>query len=140
MRARLRSLAAGTGFGLFAAGSLFAAAVALAFADLWLPAVGLLGGVTYVAGRWDRLRDRLAAFTVLRAERDRAVAEAAGLRDELTYRWDRAHAGRYADDGPRFPGNGAGHYTAAALYDRNSNTTATTDSGVPAPARATNLP
>ncbi|MEU7980538.1 hypothetical protein AB0B63_18640 [Micromonospora sp. NPDC049081] len=82
--------------GLFCGAALFAVSVVLAFADLWLLAVAVLSGPAYLAGRWDRHRDRLAAFVLLRAERDRAVAEAAGLCDELTYQYGVAHPDRVA--------------------------------------------
>ena len=85
-------------FAWFAGGSLFAVAVVFAVAGLWLPAGLAAAGCMYVCGRCDRDRDRLVAFAVLREERDRAVAEADRLHDELIYRYDCQHVGRFLDD------------------------------------------
>lgn len=89
--------------GWFAATSLFTAAAALIYAGHPLVAAVLLMGVSYLAGRWDRRRDRLAVVARLRSERNRAVAKADRLQDHLTFHYDCQHLGQFADDAPPSP-------------------------------------
>lgn len=92
-----------TRFAWYAAVSLFAAAAALIAAGHPLTAAVLLMVVSYLAGRWDRRRDRLAVVVRLRSERNRAVAKADRLQDHLTFHYDCQHLGQFADDAPPSP-------------------------------------
>ncbi|MCG5464153.1 hypothetical protein MED01_002318 [Micromonospora sp. MED01] len=108
-----------TRFACYAAGSVFAAAVALAVADLWLPAAALMFPLGVLAGRW-RLLHRLAvvsaALITVGAELERSRGEVFRLGDELTTYYDRRHAARFADvDRPR---------TDWAAVDRKPDTAA----------------
>ena len=78
---------------------LFVAAAALIYAGHPLVAAALLMGVSYLAGRWDRRRDRRAAA----AEVENLQAEVAGLRDELIYRYDQQHIDLFGDDTHMLP-------------------------------------
>lgn len=86
---------------LLLAGGLFTAGIVLAAAGWWLPAAGLMWPLGWLAGRWDA-RLRIAALTAdrdrARADVEQAKARIASLEDELTFRYGRQHAGRYADD------------------------------------------
>lgn len=109
-----------------------AGAALLAAAGLWLPAVAVSGFALYPAGRWDRSRDRQQSIAEL-ARRDARIA---ALEDELTYRYDAAHDGRWADGGRLMPDNGGGHYSTAVLHDRKTPDAAAV-CGTSAPVRAT---
>jgi hypothetical protein len=79
--------------GWITAASLFAASVVLAFAGLWLLAVFTLFGPVYLAGRWDRLRDRHTAFVLLRSELEWARGRIVALEDERAVWWKPTHPG-----------------------------------------------
>lgn len=83
----------------FAAVSLFAAAAALICAGHPLVAAVLLMVVSYLAGRWDRRRDRLA----VRAEMERLQNEADRARDELIFHHNQRHADLCGDDSNPLP-------------------------------------
>lgn len=80
--------------GLAVGGLAFAASIALAVADLWLLAVGLQMVPAYVAGRWDRRRDRAVSV----AELTRAYNRIDALEDHINEEFARRQAGRWADD------------------------------------------
>ncbi|MFD6565320.1 hypothetical protein [Micromonospora profundi] len=85
------------------AGCLFAAAVTLAVADVWLPAAGLMFPLGWLAGKCHaryRVAVLSAALLLVAAELERARGEVFRLTDELATWWDRAHEGRFADEPP----------------------------------------
>ncbi|MEV1315300.1 hypothetical protein AB0J14_04365 [Micromonospora arborensis] len=83
----------------FAAACLFTAAAALIWAGHPLVAAVLLMGVSYLAGRSDRRRDRRAA----QAEVERWQAEADRLSDELIFHHSQRHADLCGDDTRMLP-------------------------------------
>ncbi|MEV5211412.1 hypothetical protein AB0K35_28450 [Micromonospora sp. NPDC053740] len=89
--------------GWFFAASLFTAAAALIAAGHPLVAAGLLVGVAYLAGRWDRRRGRDAVVAGLRAEVERKDARITDLEDHAIFHYDCQHLGRYAGDVPLMP-------------------------------------
>ncbi|MFG2046200.1 hypothetical protein ACGFIW_02050 [Micromonospora sp. NPDC048935] len=118
-----------TRFAWHSAGSVFAAAVALAVAGLWLPAAALMFPLGVLAGRWHLLH-RVAllstALLLVAAELERSRGEVFRLGEELTFHYDHQFAARYAGvDRPR---------PDWAAVDRKPDTAAR---GVPAPTRAT---
>lgn len=90
----------------FAALSLFAAAAALIAAGHPMVAAVLLMGVSYLAGRSDRRRDRRVAqaeVVRLQDERDRALAEADRAGTELIYHHNQRHMAMFGDDSHLLP-------------------------------------
>ncbi|MER7331597.1 MULTISPECIES: hypothetical protein [unclassified Micromonospora] len=120
--------------GWAAAVALFVAAAVLLAAGHVVAAAVLLMGVTYLAGRWDRHRDRQATAAELAAKDARVAA----LEDELTYRYGVETDGRWADDSRLMPDNG-GYYSPAAVHDHKADTV-TPSSGVAARTRAISNP
>ncbi|GGM26581.1 hypothetical protein GCM10011608_09210 [Micromonospora sonchi] len=84
--------------GLAVGGGAFAVSVAFALADVWLAAAALQMVPAYVAGRWDRRRDRNAELVSLAAELRRAEARIAALEDHIDEQYDRRGAGRWLDE------------------------------------------
>lgn len=105
-----------TRLGVAAAVAAFAVSVGFALADVWLVAVALQTVPAYLAGRWDRRRDRAVSV----AELTRAYNRIDALEDHINEEFARRQAGRWADDARLVPDDRPDW----ALLDRKSSTDA----------------